>query len=691
MGFVVYLYVAKVCRTFNTMCDVKPDLIGPFINSVAAFMLAQSARKEDSDLQCEACEFWQVLGDQVLWHDTLRSRVPALLPVLLDGMRYTAEDVDALLELDDAAVPLAERHIAPWFAKGKGKRGKHGDEDDDKAASDPSMTWSLRKAAAAALDAVCGAFGDEILSVLMPMLREHLSSPRWQVRESAILALGAAAEGTINGLVPMLPQLLNSLLQTLDATGKQHVLVVSIACWTIGRLSSWTVRQPKDDFLARCVRGLAELLGSGSRRVQEAACSALAVVSQETWALCKRVSEHNDALAPFVLPCVTALMAALPRYQAKNLLIGYELLGSLLRGAPPELVPQLGTAVWPGLLRALAAAPPDRRLVALLDCVASCVPSLAASVAPYAVPLLRSSFALGLVQLRAAAERTRQEQGLLAELRANRPDCTSSEASDVVLSRLGQPSFDLDFAIVALDLAGSVAEALGPASKAALSQVALGELLQEAVGCADAAVRQAAFGLVGDLARHCWELLPGPQLLPPIVDSLYGSNVNLCMNASWALGELAVRVPVSKEVAEEAFSRLRRILARDHNAGLLRNVAITICRLAPLCAPLLASLLHETGPYLVTPLLSVKGPDRASSHVMLLRLFTMNATAALAQLPRIATLLHSWTALKSDLPPAVRQQAKELFKILMSNAAEWQRRWAAVSADMQQYIEQQLK
>ncbi len=103
------------------------------------------------------------------------------------------------------------------------------------------MAWNLRKAAAAALDEVCGAFGDEILGVLMPMLRERLGSARWQTRESAILALGAAAEGTINGLVPLLPQLLSSLLQILEAK-QQHVLVVSIACWTLGRFSSWTVR-----------------------------------------------------------------------------------------------------------------------------------------------------------------------------------------------------------------------------------------------------------------------------------------------------------------------------------------------------------------------------------------------------------------------------------------------------------------
>jgi hypothetical protein len=115
---------------------------------------------------------------------------------------------------------------------------------------------------------VCAAFQDPILTLLMPLLRERLADSRWPVREGAILALGAAAEGTINGLVPMLGGLVGSLLQVLEAPGKQHALLVASACWTLGRLSSWIVRQPQDNLLERAVRALAALLSSGSRRVQ---------------------------------------------------------------------------------------------------------------------------------------------------------------------------------------------------------------------------------------------------------------------------------------------------------------------------------------------------------------------------------------------------------------------------------------
>jgi hypothetical protein len=71
----------------------------------------------------------------------------------LDGCIYEEEQIDGLMELDDASVPLQQRHIAPWFAKGrKGARGEDGEEEE--AITDPSLQWSLRKACAAALDSV---------------------------------------------------------------------------------------------------------------------------------------------------------------------------------------------------------------------------------------------------------------------------------------------------------------------------------------------------------------------------------------------------------------------------------------------------------------------------------------------------------------------------------------------------------
>lgn len=51
------------------------------------------------------------------------------------------------------------------------------------------------KCSAAALDVLANVFRDQLLPVLVPILREALFHQEWDIKESGILALGAIAEG----------------------------------------------------------------------------------------------------------------------------------------------------------------------------------------------------------------------------------------------------------------------------------------------------------------------------------------------------------------------------------------------------------------------------------------------------------------------------------------------------------------
>ena len=51
------------------------------------------------------------------------------------------------------------------------------------------------KCSAAALDVLANVFHDDILPILLPMLKELLFHPEWEIKESGILVLGAIAEG----------------------------------------------------------------------------------------------------------------------------------------------------------------------------------------------------------------------------------------------------------------------------------------------------------------------------------------------------------------------------------------------------------------------------------------------------------------------------------------------------------------
>jgi transportin-1 len=62
------------------------------------------------------------------------------------------------------------------------------------------------------------------------------------VKESGILALGAIAEGCMNGMTPHLPDLIPYLINSLQHS---RALVRSIACWTLSRYCHFVVQEPQ--------------------------------------------------------------------------------------------------------------------------------------------------------------------------------------------------------------------------------------------------------------------------------------------------------------------------------------------------------------------------------------------------------------------------------------------------------------
>lgn len=65
------------------------------------------------------------------------------------------------------------------------------DEDYDDADDDSNLSdWNLRKCSAAALDCLANVFSEELLPILVPILKETLFHQDWDIKESGILALG---------------------------------------------------------------------------------------------------------------------------------------------------------------------------------------------------------------------------------------------------------------------------------------------------------------------------------------------------------------------------------------------------------------------------------------------------------------------------------------------------------------------
>jgi len=99
-------------------------------------------------------------------------------------------------------------------------------------------------------------------------------------------------------------------------------------------------------------------------------------------------------------------------------------------------------------------------------------------------------------------------------------------------------------------------------------------------------VKQSAFALVGDSAKHCIEYLAPylPQLLPLCAKALRdNTSATVSNNASWAIGEICIKVgpDYMSNHLEDIVGALTQALARQdgRRQHLMQNVCITLGRL----------------------------------------------------------------------------------------------------------------
>lgn len=215
-----------VCQAFVLLLAASSACLQPFINEVGDYMLLCTKDKNES-VALEACEFWLTFAEDPELETFLKPLLSKVAPVLLDCMVYGEDDLVWLeADAEDTNVPDKVTDIKPrhYGSKAHGldrdppvngeeatRRGAYGEEqlddeeydddyDDDDFADDLSTEWNLRKCAAAALDVLAVRFQGGLLEFLLQPLKEKLFGADWLERESAILALGAMAEGEFSYL-----------------------------------------------------------------------------------------------------------------------------------------------------------------------------------------------------------------------------------------------------------------------------------------------------------------------------------------------------------------------------------------------------------------------------------------------------------------------------------------------------------
>ncbi|KAK1656516.1 armadillo-type protein [Colletotrichum godetiae] len=549
----------QVCHAFVQLVETRPDKLQPHIAGLVDYIITQQ-KSDDEDLACEAAEFWLAVGEhEDLWR-SLTPYLDKIIPVLLECMVYSGEDI-ALLggASDDEEEEDREEDIKPQFAK-------------KSAAREPDERWTIRKCSAAALDVFARDFSDPVFTAILPYLTSNLKHEEWQYREAAVLALGAVAEGTINAVTPHLPELVPYLLSLL---GDNEPIVRQITCWTLGRYSQWAAnldQNQKVTYFEPMMEGILRKMLDKNKKVQEAAASAFANLEEKS----------GKVLEPYCIPILQQFVQCFARYKDRNMYILYDCVQTLAENIGPVIAqPDAMGLLMPALIERYQKVSDDsRELFPLLECLSYVAMALGSAFTPYAQPIFVRC--VNIIH-------TNLEQSLQA---TNNPTLDSP---------------DKDFLVTSLDLLSAIIQSLDEDKKQELVRGSEGtyfELLGFCLEDPQDDVRQSAYALLGDCAKYVFPQLEKhlnsifPILLKQldldnILDEEIDSGFSVVNNACWSAGEIVM--VNSKAISPFVPELLQRLVEIISNPGVQNavneNAAIALGRLGLHNSEALAPLL----------------------------------------------------------------------------------------------------
>nr|NP_648038.1 uncharacterized protein Dmel_CG8219 [Drosophila melanogaster]AAF50673.2 uncharacterized protein Dmel_CG8219 [Drosophila melanogaster] len=549
----------NVCHALVGLVGVRIDLMMPHMSQIIELILLRS-QDADENVALQATEFWLSLGKQRNCRDILSPILSQLVPVLVSRTQYTETDI-ILLKGDvgeDDKEPDRQQDISPRFHMSR----VHGISNELDENSDDDM-WdsalNLRKCSACALDIISKIFGDVCLPLMLPILKEALFHQEWVIKESGVMALGAIAEGCMQGLIPHLPELIPYLITCLS---DKKPLVRSITCWTFMRFPKWVLNQPHDKYLEPLIEELLKCILDSNKRVQEAACSAFVALEEEA---CTQ-------LVPYLENMLKTFVLAFSKYHQRNLLIMYDVVGLLAESVGHHLnKPQYIDILMPPLMdKWNLVKDDDKDIIYLLECLSSIATALQSSFLPYCDSVYRKGISI--------IEETINQDMM----------CKQSQSTDYP---------DKERMVIALDLVSGLIEGLQSLIEPLVANSKLLQLLCQCMGDVMPEVRQSSFALLGDLSGACFsQVYPyTAHFILILVQNLNPSVVGVCNNAVWAIGQICVKLgEETKPYVRLLLSELMILMNRqDIPKNLSRNAAITLGRLGNACPDEVAPYLPE--------------------------------------------------------------------------------------------------
>ncbi|SCU91022.1 LAFA_0F01420g1_1 [Lachancea sp. 'fantastica'] len=549
----------QICISLTELLEFRPDKLINHLSGIIGFVVHVVSSSSKPEVALQAAEFLLAFAsNSYVPESNVTPFIATVVPMLLAKMTHDEDEIIVFEASNDDDAELEDRDedIKPATAKISKKRELSGADDeyadDDDDDGDHDTQWNLRKCCAATLDVLTGILPRDVLSVGFPILRERLSSEEWYVREAAILAFGAMADGGMRYFADQLPALIPFLLEKLN---DKWAPVRTITCWTLSRFSTWILAD-NTQFLMPVLESLMTSLLDKKKMVQEASISSVAVFIENCDAEIVETLLYNELLVRF--------HQCFQLYQKKNLIILYDAVGRLAEKC--EFDETAMNYILPHLIEKWGSlSDTDKELWPLLECLSYVAASLGEKFAPMAPEVYHRAWRI-LVH------------------------CVELETQSQNDPSLEVP--EKDFTVTSLDLIGGLIQGLGPSSQELLfpggdrsAMQVLAQCLQDPVH----EVRQSAFALLGDIAYSYDPVLLSQNLVQflkfistEIMHNDDPETTPSVNNAVWALGLISERIDLAEYVIDlsrivlDCFCDTTRII----HGSVVDNLAATIGRMA---------------------------------------------------------------------------------------------------------------
>ncbi|XP_045474726.1 transportin-1-like [Harmonia axyridis] len=540
----------QVSMTFDLYLDNREDSLLPHLHEVILYLLAKTQHK-DNEVALQACEFWFTATKLANCKELLSPYMEKLLPVLLKNMKYSEYELMALKDClgNDSEEKDQSKDIYRYQNKENGDEECYSDDEDNfnEEVDDCYIGWTLRKCSAASLDGIAVRFRDDLLPLLVPYLNEILSHQDYYIKESAILALGAVAEGCMMGLKPYLPFLINYLINSMN---DEHSVIRVITCWTLGRYVPWIINSdpsPHTYFIPVMTVLLKHFIDD-NKRVQRAAISAFCIF-QET---------AQAKLIPYIDLILEGFEQGFQRFQCRSLYLLYDAIGALAQSVGNQLSkPEYINKLMPQLMLKFSQCDnySDDNFIAVLECLSNIIPALEISFLPYSEVVYWHC-------LRIITDTIHSTINYNENPRDN--DIPDKEPMNV--------AHDVLYSM-ALGLKNHFIKYVMNSNLLCLLHSTMMENMS--------LIRQTAIALYGELIILCFPYLSTTvsEYIPILIKNLDEKHEGVCNNAAWALGKLSSVMGSAMQpfITDMTVPFVNILRSSNLNRPMFRTVALSFC------------------------------------------------------------------------------------------------------------------